>query len=100
MAATIRQSWPTKTASPIAKEQPSKNIITLEAWEALAPLNADDAASVATLKTACENRPLPLKVYSHKKAGLQLILSHSFRSQLRLVVQEQLHPYHTDRQPI
>jgi len=62
MAATTRQPRPPAIISTTNDNRSNKSIITLEAWESQTTLDAEQAASVAALKIACEKKPLPFKV--------------------------------------
>lgn len=53
---------PQRRTAPLASTQQPKAQITLEEWEARAPLSDLALRSVATVQAASEKVPLPLKV--------------------------------------
>lgn len=59
---TARPAVQRRTAAPIAPAQQPKTQITLEEWEAKAPLSDLALKSVTAIQMAMESAPLPLKV--------------------------------------
>ena len=60
--ASSRQQRPPKIVSSSNDNRSNKSLISLEAWESQTTLDAEQTASVAALRAACEKKPLPLKV--------------------------------------
>ena len=58
---TIRPST-SRTGTPIASSSQTKHTISLEDWEAKAPLSDNELRSIAIFQKACEKKPLPYDV--------------------------------------
>jgi hypothetical protein len=61
---------------PALSTPQSRPQLTIEKWEAKAPLSDLALKSVAAVKAASEKTPLPLKVHSHLHLAPLLIAEH------------------------
>ena len=63
MASAALKAPVKRTATPVLPSpQPKPVVISLEEWEANAPLSDAEIRCVSAVQKACEDKPLPVKV--------------------------------------